>query len=139
MSIVDENKLEAAKSNHYGYVTHAMDVERQQQFTIYRGYSLERMLGGFNNVLTEEPKLPISIDIPDELDQLYNLDIPKYVRLSDDGSIESFKSLMDINPYLFNYGFQIQKVIRPMTGKVIQFFEREIVEPFNYNYKFDNP
>ena len=42
----------------------------------------------------------------------------------DENELVQFDSLLDLNPILFEYGMQIQKVTRPVIGKVVEFFDK---------------
>lgn len=138
--VVDESRLQKNTIYEHEFLAFCTDVQVKYSFAVMHGRQLKRSLGMLRNIKTKEKisgtSLPIVSGIASEYDGLYNYAIPENA-FDEAGDVLYFDSLLDINPVIFNYGLQVQKVTRPVMGKVIDFFDVPDVKlPFKFEYKY---
>lgn len=137
ISISDELKLERNEVGEGRFFLFGNDSKNQYDLGFCFGYYLKQSKNILELVKLVDnqngKQIPVVSDIPKEYDGLYNFAIPMH-SYNADGSAKYFGSLLEVNPVLIKYGLQVQKVTRPIVGKVIEFFGLPTIRP---PYKFD--
>lgn len=132
VKVGDENRLKKFSLYDYEFRAGTVDSENTYKVSYVNGHPLEEIIHGLYLLKTKEnadkSRFRIISDIGSENTGLYTVMIPRH-KYNVDGERENFDSLLDINPVIWYYGLQVQKVTRPVIGKVIDFFEKR---PDNY-------
>lgn len=126
VSVKDKSKLEKNEIDDHDFFIIANDSNNQYDVGFCFGMYLKesKFILELIKLIDDQvrKKIPVIAEFQEEYDGLYNFAIPMHA-YNKDGSAKYFESLLQVNTVLNNYGLQVQKVTRPITGKVIEFFE----------------
>ncbi len=127
VKVGDESRLKAFANNDNRFSSMPPDFTLKYLLSVKNGFSLNLVKYGLSLVETKENDSltkPIRIisEFSSEHDGLYNYVIPLNYS-SENGELANFDSLLDLNQILWQYGLQIQKVTRPVIGKVVDFYD----------------
>ena len=143
MVIVEESRL--AKSTIFDYEEHLIGFAIKDvpyAFNVDFGKPLDGIKSFLccsatieNDTLKE--RIPIKTSFSQKYDGLYNYAVPTKTYEYDKnglptGEYTKFESLLDVNPVLYEYGMQVQKVTRRVVGKKIHFVD---LEEYKRKYK----
>ena len=127
VTIGDESRLNKFTLNDFEFTAITGDSQKEYSVFYKSGKPLWTSKGTLSLVKTKENmnaenRIRIVTDFPSKYDGLYKYMIP--TEIVGENELVPFNSLLDLNPILFEYGMQIQKVTRPVIGKVVEFFDK---------------